>query len=272
VKVILLLVAGATAVYAALLIVLFLLQVRILFPGAGPAPLLPATAERLSVTTPGGEQLRGVHLRPDPEARTDGLLILGFGGNAWNADAAALTLHDLYPESDVVTFHFRGYPPSGGNPAASALLDDAPLLLDYVVRHYPDRRFIVTGFSVGTAPAARLTANGHVAGVLFVTPFDSLRSVVHAHFPWAPVGLLLRERLEPIEDIRRTKVPVAIIAAQRDEIVPRSSTQALVHATPNLVLERVIPDSDHNGVYGHPAFMRAMREARDAIRSAMPPS
>jgi uncharacterized protein len=34
--------------------------------------------------------------------------LLGFGGNAWNAEATAFTLHALFPHREVVAFHYRG--------------------------------------------------------------------------------------------------------------------------------------------------------------------
>ena len=44
------------------------------------------------------------------------LLILGFGGNAWNGQDVASYLHQVFPEADVMAFHYRGYRPSTGRP------------------------------------------------------------------------------------------------------------------------------------------------------------
>jgi pimeloyl-ACP methyl ester carboxylesterase len=264
-KVILLLAAIGAGLYLLLLILLFSLQTKLLFPGSGRSPLLPHDAERLSIMIGEGQRLVGIHVPPDPDMPNEKSLILGFGGNGWNADAAALTLHNLYPGSDIVTFHFRGYPPSSGSPSASALLADAPRELDYVVRHFPGRRVIAVGMSVGTAAAARLATDGRVSGAILITPFDSLRRVAQAHFRWAPVSLLFRHRLEPVEDVRRAKVPIAIVAAAEDEMVPRWSTDALARATAHLVFERVVPQCDHNTVYWHPAFRSVMRAALNAV-------
>jgi hypothetical protein len=55
-------------------------------------------------------------------------VILGFGGNAWNADDLALYLHGLLPDTEVVAFHYRGYRPSTGRSSAAALLADAPVV------------------------------------------------------------------------------------------------------------------------------------------------
>src|SRR3954453_17902973 len=91
-------------------------------PRAGP---LPTGAERLSLATPDGSNLEGILIPADDPAQ-ERLMILGFGGNAWNAQDVAEYLHEVFPAADVVAFHYRGYTPSTGSASAEALLADAP--------------------------------------------------------------------------------------------------------------------------------------------------
>jgi pimeloyl-ACP methyl ester carboxylesterase len=64
-------------------------------------------------------------------------------------------------------------------------------------------------------------------------------------------------------------LPVAIIAAERDEIVPAARTEALRGAIANLALDRIIERAGHNDIYARSDFQLAMREALAAIlRSA----
>src|SRR3546814_13060830 len=89
---------------------------------------------------PDGERSHGLHIPPTRSREGNRLVILGFGGNAWNADHVAAYLHGLYPEADVVAFHYRGYGPSGGRPSAETLLADAPLTHDFIAKSLdPDR-------------------------------------------------------------------------------------------------------------------------------------
>src|SRR6185437_9810081 len=98
-------------------------------PRAGP---LPPGAERLSLETPDGASLAGILMPPD-DPSDEKRLILGFGGNAWNAQDVAEYLHGVFPDLDVVVFHYRGYSPSSGKPSAEALIADAPLVYDLAV-------------------------------------------------------------------------------------------------------------------------------------------
>ena len=63
-----------------------------------------------SSTTPGGERLHGVHIPPSAAAAAERLLILGFGGNAWNGAGRRRPIcTSSFPKRDVVAFHYRGY-------------------------------------------------------------------------------------------------------------------------------------------------------------------
>lgn len=119
------LVLGIALLYAGLVLVTALFQTRMLFPtqmASANRPPLPPSAERLELTMSDGDRLIGARLGYTSGAKP---LILGFGGNAWNADAMALYLHRLFTEHEVITFHYRGYPPSSGAPSAAALFADS---------------------------------------------------------------------------------------------------------------------------------------------------
>lgn len=249
-------------VYLVVCAAAFFAQTSLLFPArlALPAGPPPPSAEPLELEMPDGHRLHGLHI--PPSAPTGGrLLILGFGGNAWNAAAAAEYLHELYPEADIVAFHYRGYAPSGGSPGAAALQEDSLLVHDFVRERLRPERTIAVGFSIGSGVAAHLAAHRPIDGAILVTPFDSLTALAASHYPWLPVRLLLRHRMEPAADLRGARVPVAVIAAGRDMTVPAARTEALARAVPNLALSRNIPDAGHSDVYERGEFREAMRAA-----------
>ena len=248
---------------------LFALQTSLLFPVrmVGPAGPLPRGLERLEIAAAGGERLHGIHIAPAAASGAPRPVLLGFAGNAWNAKNAAAFLHELFPERDVVAFHYRGYAPSGGSPGAAALLEDAPLVHDAVASRFGGRPIVAVGFSIGSGVAAHLAARRPLAGAVLVTPFDSLGALAQGQYPWLPVRLLLRHRMEPARDLAGSAVPVAIIAGARDTLIPPPRTEALRQAVPNLVYHRSIEGAGHNDIYQHSAFARAMGEALARIET-----
>ena len=261
---------AAALLFAGMVALVALAQTRLLFPvgmAAANRPDLPPSAERLSLATPDGSPLAGVRLGPRAGSSGTAPLLLGFGGNAWNADAVALYLHGLFPDREVVAFHYRGYPPSGGEPSAAALLADSLTIFDHLQQNGP-RPVIAVGFSIGSGVAAHLAHHRVLAGTILVTPFDSLEALAKEHFPWAPVGLLLRHRMPSLDLLRDRPTPTALIVAGRDTIVPARRSEPLRGAIPNLILDRTIPEAGHNDLYGNPAFVAAMTEALRRIEGA----
>lgn len=249
--------------YALVAALIYITQSALLFPTrmVGASPPLPPRAERLLVHLSDGKELHGIHIPSDRPAASDRLVILGFGGNAWNADAVASFLHELYPDADVVAFHYRGYRPSTGAPTAAALLADAPLLHDHVAERLGRWRIVAVGFSVGSGVAARLARERSLAGLILVTPFDSLAAVAAQHYRWLPVRLLFRHEMPAARDLRSTRLPVAVLAAEHDTLIPPARTEALRRQLPNLVFDRTIAGAGHNDIYQDPSFAEAMGEA-----------
>lgn len=257
--------------YVAVIAFMYASQTRMLFPTSmaiASGPSLPASAVRLEVMAPDGERLRGVRIPPSRNGAGERLVILGFGGNAWNADTVAVYLNDLFPEASVVAYHYRGYAPSTGSPSAAALLADAPLIYDHVLKNAGKAPVVVVGFSIGASVAAHLASRRSVAGLIMVSPFDSLEALARDRFPWAPVGLLLRHRMSTVDAVRGLNVPTALIAAGRDTVVPPRRTQAVRLAIPNLLLDRTIARAGHNDLYDRRDFRTAMIEALQQIKMA----
>jgi pimeloyl-ACP methyl ester carboxylesterase len=268
--------ARLAAIGLALLLSLVLIVVlamsfeeEILFPtGAVPRPgPLPAAARELVVEAADGSRLSGTHIpanrEPPPGER---LLLFGLGGNAWNAADLAAMLHQLAPTADVVTFHYRGYAPSQGRPSAEALIADAPLTLDAAVAETRPDLTIVSGLSIGSGIAATLVGRRPVDGLILVTPFDSLRAVAAGAFPWLPVSALFRNEIDAAAALTESVVPVAVIAAADDEIIPSKRTDGLRARLRNLVFDRTVAGAGHNDLYARREFAEAFDEALRALR------
>lgn len=260
------LVALGLVFFLTIALTMSLLQDRAIFPThlvGQPGPL-PAGTQRLSIDTPDGDRLHGVHIQPR-EQRQQRLLVVGFGGNGWNGEDVASYLHDIYPEAHVVAFHYRGYRPSSGKPSAKALLADAPLVLDAAMERVKPELTVAVGFSIGSAVAASLGKRRELDGLILVTPFDSLKAVAEGHYPWLPVGMLFRHEMNAAGSLEASDVPVALIAGERDDLIPPKRTAALRRNAPNLVFDRTIVGVGHNDIYQRPEFREAMRDSLTEI-------
>lgn len=261
------------AAYVTLVVVLWAVQDRLLFPSSQATTTgtpLPGDAPRLTLTTSDGTEIHGVRLTPPATPVTNRVIILGFGGNAWNAEDAAAYLYTMYPDAEVVVFHYRGYGPSKGRASVDALIADAPLIFDKLREDAPDARIVAAGFSIGSGVAVHLARERTLDGLLLITPFDSLAVLAAHHFPWVPAARLIHNPMRNAELLRGLNVPTAIIAAEHDELIPRESTSEIRGAAKKMVYSRTIKDATHNDIYRREDFATAMREALAAIRQTWP--
>jgi pimeloyl-ACP methyl ester carboxylesterase len=259
VRILLILLVG---LYLAVCVGLYFGQLRLLFPTwlTGPSRPLPAGAERLTLDAPDGTRLEGVHL-PPLRGDGDGTLILSFGGNATNAQDLTERVGIAFPEHPVAAFHYRGYPPSGGIAGAEAMAQDAPLAYDLLISRYRPRRVVAVGVSLGSGVASALASRRSLDGLILVTPFDSLKNVARQIYWWVPVLLLMRHDLDSAAALRDSRVPVAVIAAEQDDLVRPERTEALRRAVRDLRHDAVLPGATHNDIFMHRGFDPALRDA-----------
>lgn len=256
--------------YVAAVTALFLFQDSLIFPRQAVRPALeplPGAAQRLELRSAEGDRLVGNLVRARSGSR--GLLI-GFGGNAWNADSFTTFLARRLPDLDIAVFHYRGYPPSEGRPSEQALRADAALIRDHLVRLLQPSRVILAGFSLGSGVAAALARDRGADGLLLVTPFDSVEAVAMAQYPWVPVRLLIRHPFRSTEHLAGLDIPAAVIIAENDSVVPERHSRALLAALRRTVLTTTVPGSTHNGIYDLPAIDTALRDAVEALLAAGP--
>lgn len=81
------------------------------------------------------------------------------------------------------------------------------------------------GSGLGGALAGRLPQR--VAGIFFLTPFASLKGVAAHHYPFIPVGLILRDKWDNVAALRGYSGPVAVLLASDDEVVTAAQSRLL---------------------------------------------
>src|SRR5699024_645169 len=169
----------------------------------------------------------------------------------------------------VLLMDYRGYGGNPGSPSGDGLRQDAVAAADALAAQgYPPERTIYFGESLGGAVVAALLAERPPAGVVFRSPFTELADVGRHHYPVLPVGLILRDRFPVAEHVSTTAVPVTVIRADHDSVVPAELSAQVAAAAPNLVEELVFDGADHNDpVMFGPKVADAVVRLAEAIES-----
>ena len=254
--------------YAGVVALLYLLQTSLIFPGTHlPSHRLnsPREPERVEVPAGDGATLHGMWF---PGAHADADMLIGFGGNAQDAEVLGQDLASDFPDLHVVVFHYRGFGPSTGRPSEAAVLADALIVHDAMVAQIRPARVYAIGISLGSAVAAYLSKERPLAGVLLVTPFDSVEAIAKESYFWVPVGLLLRHRFPSVVFMTGNATPAAVIAAAEDRVVKPHRTKALLARLDNLVFEATLQGAGHETLYQLPAYENTLQAAFGALRDA----
>lgn len=231
--------------YLGLCGLLFAMQRSLLyFPqprsAAAPAPMaLPVDGEVLQVT-----------VRPRPGARA----LIYFGGNAEDVALNLPALARAFPDHALYLLHYRGYGGSTGRASEAALHGDALALYERV--HAEHAQIVVIGRSLGSGVALRLARERPVARLVLVTPYDSIRELAAAQFPWVPVRWLLRDTYDSARHAPAVSAPTLLVLAGRDEVIPRASSERLLaRFAPGIATMRVIDGRGHNDLSDDPAYL-----------------
>ena len=267
---------GVVAAVVVLLLAAVWTWQRVLIYSPGSGPVAPAStaipgARDVQLHTRDGLVLAGWLVPAKKPSR--GITVLVANGNAGDRSlrtplARALADHGLA----VLLFDYRGFGGNPGQPTEPGLASDVRAAHQFLVSEadVPANRILYYGESLGAAVVTELAAEHPPAGLLLRSPFVDLASVGQVHYPFLPVGALLRDRYPLREQLKDVPVPVTVVYGSRDSIVPPTHSRAVAESAPRLRQLVEVPGADHNdaALLNGPMLMEAVVDLADQIKQA----
>ncbi len=235
--------------YAALLIVVYLFQSRLLFFPTQEMVASPSDIglgyESVNFVTEDGVSLSGWYV-PSENAKA---VVLFFHGNAGNISHRLDTL-SLFNKLQLTTFIFdyRGFGDSEGKISEYGSYLDAAAALNYLiaVRQISTHDIVYFGRSLGGAIATQLASRTMPKALIVEASFSSVPNLAAEIYPFLPVRLLSRFDFDTERAIESVHCPLLIVHSRDDEIIPVKHGRAVYEAAnqPKQFLEI---SGTHNG-------------------------
>lgn len=213
--------------------------------------------EEINVKAGDGALINGLLFKADSSKG----LIFYLHGNAgslrsWGRVAAAYTGMNY----DVFILDYRGYGKSEGTISSEEqFYGDVQCAYDEIKKRYSEGDIIVIGYSIGSAPAAKLASTNNPAMLILQAPFYNMWDIVKQRLPVIP-PFLLKYKFPVNEFVKNSKMQVIIFHGDRDEVIYYGSSLKLKNEFKPQDTLITLSGQTHNGMTDNPDYLTAVRK------------
>jgi fermentation-respiration switch protein FrsA (DUF1100 family) len=238
----------AAVVYLLVLLALMFFEERLIFhPDRMPWETwdLPGI-ERAHFKAADGTKLHGWYF-PHPRPRA---CVLFAGGNAGNISYRAERFQELSQMHRVslMAFDYRGYGLSEGEPNEAGVLLDARAARAWLAERakLSQSEIVLMGESLGGGVMVDLASRDGARGLILERTYTSLPDVAAFFYPFLPVRMVMRNRLDSLSKIADYRGPLVHCHGDVDEIIPFEMGRRLFTAANEPKRFVALPGVGHN--------------------------
>ena len=242
-------------VYCVFLIFIYLSQERMIFfpvqeDHSGRA--LPSHVTRYAVLVD-GNRVEGWLINPQYASER---LLLYYGGNAEDLFYSIGGFSHLPVATLLVPY--PGYNGNGGEPSQDSIFQQSVAVYTGATEQFAPRRTFLMGRSLGSAVASFMATQTEIAGLILITPFDSIEQIAKKQFPFLPVSLLLKHPFNSSDYVRSLRCPVLVIYGSEDQVIGPERSEALIRALPGTPKVLFLDGAGHNDIESFPKYWQAI--------------
>lgn len=247
--------------YAALLVLVYLIQEQIIFK---PEKLHKDFVYKYDIP------FRELNFDVEPGVSINGLhftcanplgLILYFHGNTRSIKGWAKYAKDFYRYNyDVVLVDYRGFGKSTGKRSEKDMLSDMQFVYDTLAVQYAEHHLIVYGRSLGSGFAAKIASDNNPRYLILDSPYYNFKKVVERFLPFLPMRYLLRFHLRTDKWIVHVNCHTYILHGTKDLLIPIRNSEKLQQLNPRKITLVRIEGGGHNNLPSFPGYHNIIRD------------
>ena len=173
--------------------------------------------------------------------------ILFFHGNAGNLLNRVHKLNELNKLNvNILLISWRSFSGNKGKPSEKNFYHDGNRVVEWLNDQGINKNDIILyGESLGTGVATELASKNKFAGVILESPFTSIADSAKIYYPYLPVNLLLKDRYDSKNKIKKINSPILIMHGKKDNIVPQKMGLELFENANNPKFSYFPDNDDH---------------------------
>lgn len=242
----------AVCIYLLILVALMFFEETLIFPAPRVSDdrwTKEFQQEDVQFTSADGTKLHGWYFPVADSEQSRGTLLYSHGNGdcvAW-LDTLAESMRRKYA-LNVFVYDYRGYGKSEGKPDGVGVLADGNAAQKWLSEreNIPIDEIFLMGRSLGGGVSVHLAAENGARGLILESTFSRLSDVASSQFPWIPVRLMMRTKIDSIDKIGNYKGPLLQSHGNADSLIPFEQGKALFDAAngPKEFIE--LDGMDHN--------------------------
>ncbi|MFD1314594.1 alpha/beta hydrolase [Namhaeicola litoreus] len=211
--------------------------------------------EEINLKAKDGALLNGIHFYNE---RAKGI-VLYFHNHAGNVQiwgqSTGLFFNAGY---DVLLMDYRGFGKSGGSFNEDKMISDVQVWCDFAKNVYPESDIVIYGKGMGAFFAVEAAVKNKPILLVLESPMYSLRLSAKNHYPFLPVGLILKYKMDSSVFFPKLKGRVLMFHGKLDKVIPYTSAEELYVLRPENTDLILLEDTNNSGVMANPVFLREL--------------
>jgi fermentation-respiration switch protein FrsA (DUF1100 family) len=249
---IMIVIIAAISIHLLVTLLLYVTQRSAIYFPTETADKVPDDVLRMSykLKANGGEQHFNWYV---PPLSYDRQIILHFHGNAGNISSRYKTMQPYIEQGyGVLLSEYPGYGGNPGTPSEESFFEGAENSYRSLINlGYEPQDIILYGESIGGGAATYLAQKHEAKALILEVPFDSLLNVVQSKYPFL-IGTkyLLKDHFDNVSRIADINMPVLIMLAEKDQVIPTKFGQNLYDKASEPKQLEILQGLGHNDITG----------------------
>jgi pimeloyl-ACP methyl ester carboxylesterase len=181
--------------------------------------------------------------------------VIYHGGNAEDLAGHCEVMMDGL-DANALLVNYRGYGQSEGTPGEKEMVADCIAVFDLFCaeKNVSPSNIFLMGRSLGSGIAIQVAAaRPAAAGLILVTPYESIEAIARVQYPWLPAKGILRHPFLAIDYAPQIQMRALVLLAEFDEAIPIETGRRLGEALggPTEIITLPMGHMDINEHYGY---------------------